>query len=198
MYHFVKGTCCHEQLISLQNTVHIQALLWYNIHPRQICSCSPQTGPVTQSNDSLTSVGIVQLCNPQHVHTLATKRETYPPSSDSLPLSTIKTDLRGASDSNVFRCSSRAFCRKGDIDTQDDAACYKQDSLPNTWTILMDDSNATSSVSHSLRTGCHTVLESPTERLSKTCSRPSEVLACTEDITGCQHQKKSVAVSRHM
>ena len=45
MYDFVKSTGSQKELISLQDAVYIEALLWNDVYPWQVCSSPTQTGP---------------------------------------------------------------------------------------------------------------------------------------------------------
>ena len=45
VYNFVKCTGSQKELIPLQDAVHIEALLWDDVYPWQVCSGPTQTGP---------------------------------------------------------------------------------------------------------------------------------------------------------
>jgi len=45
VYNFVKCTGSQKQLISLQDAVYIEALLWNDVYPWQVCSSPTKTGP---------------------------------------------------------------------------------------------------------------------------------------------------------
>ncbi len=45
VYDFVKCTGSQKELISLQDAVYIEALMWNDVYPRQVCRSPTQTGP---------------------------------------------------------------------------------------------------------------------------------------------------------